>query len=367
VVYNQMQFVQQKNLGFNEDHLVVIDINDGDVRRDFETVKAGFAAVPSVQRVSVSSRVPGEWKDLTQIEAQREGAASEDLTTMYFIGTDEDFLDTYDIEVVDGRGFASDFTTDSLSVLLNETAARQLGLAVGDRLRVPGASLMGRFQGSESEEVEFLPQVVGIVRDFHVRSLHEEIGPVVLGYHSNPIRVIDYFTARIDGRDVPGTIAQLQAVAEQFDPDHPFEYNFLDERLADFYERENRLASLFAIAAILAVVIACLGLFGLASFTAEQRTKEIGVRKVLGATVPGIMLLLSKDFVKLVGIAFVLAAPLSYFAMHRWLADFAYRTDLSWWIFAIAGLAALFIALLTVSYQSIRAALADPVKSLRYE
>jgi putative ABC transport system permease protein len=362
VVYNQMQYVQQKNLGFDQDHLVVIDINNGDVRRDFETVKAAFAAVPSVQRVSTSSRVPGEWKNLTQIEAQAEGAAATNLTTMYFFGVDEDFLDTYDIDVADGRGFASDFTTDSLSVLLNATAAQQLGLAVGDRLRVPGSSLAGRFQ-----ETEFLPRVVGIVQDFHVRSLHEAIGPVVLGYHNNPINVIDYFTARIDGRDVPGTIARLRAVGEQFDPSHPFEYNFLDERLADFYERETRLATLFAIAAILAVVIACLGLFGLASFTAEQRTKEIGVRKVLGASVPGIMLLLSKDFVKLVGIAFVIAAPLAYFAMHRWLADFAYRIEISWWIFLMAGLTALGIALLTVSYQSIRAAMADPVKSLRYE
>jgi len=355
VVYQQLAYVQNTRLGYNEDQLVAIDINSGDVRRDWQTIKQAFAQIATVQQVTVSSRVPGDWKNMQQIEVLPEGAPETNRITMNFLGIDEDFLDTYEIERVHGRNFSADFPADSSAVLLNERAARMLGIAVpaGEVVHVPDAPFEGR--------------VVGIVQDFHFRSLHEEIGPLVFSYWSNPIQSIDYFTARVDGAHLPETIERLRAVGERFDPSHPFEYNFLDERLNDFYVTERRVGTLFAVAALLAVVIACLGLFGLASFTAERRTKEIGVRKVLGASVGGLVLLLSRDFLKLVGVAFVVAAPLAYLAMDRWLGAFAYRIDISWRIFLLAGLAALGVALLTVSYQAIRAALADPVESLRYE
>ena len=355
VVYQQLDYVQTRRLGFNQHQLVVIDINSGDVRSNWRTIKGEFAQAPGVQNVSVTSRVPGDWKFITQIDVVPEGAEETELITMHFLGIDEDFLDTYEINLKQGRAFSMDFATDSSSVLLNETAARMLGIDApgGQMVNIPATPFEGR--------------VVGIVEDFHFRSLHEAIGPLVLGYWSNPVRVIDYFTARIDGGDLPATLDALRAVGERFDPSHPFEFNFLDQRLNDFYETEARVGKLFGIAAFLAVVIACLGLFGLASFTAEQRTKEIGVRKVLGASVGGIVVLLSKDFLKLVALAFVVAAPVAYVAMDRWLNDFAYRIDLTAGIFLMTGLAALGIAIITVSYQSIRAALANPVESLRYE
>ena len=362
VVYRQMDYVQSRQPGFDEAQLVVIDINNGDVRRDFETVKREISAVPRVQSVSVSSRVPGDWKPITQIEMLPTLAADDARIGAHFIGVDADFLDTFGLNVASGRNFSDDFTTDSTSVLLNKSAADRLGVGVGDAVRVPAEFLWQQYQDDD-----FQAQVAGIVEDFHFESLHLPIGPLLIGYRTSPIDVIDYFTARIDGSDVPATIEALQAIGERFDPSHPFEYNFLSERMADFYERESRLSTLFAIAAALAVAIACLGLFGLAAFTAEQRTKEIGIRKLLGASVPGLVGLLSGQFVRLVGVAFVIAVPVAWLVMRRWLEAFAYRVDISWALFAAAGLAVLLAALVTVGIQAIRAAQNDPVKSLRYE
>ncbi|HUF08503.1 MAG TPA: ABC transporter permease [Rhodothermales bacterium] len=354
VVYNQLRFVQSKPLGFNQDRLVVIDINSGDVRRDWETVRAQFASVPSVQSVSATSRVPGDWKNISEIEVRPEGATDDDLATMHFLGVDEAFIPTYEVELAQGRNFSRD-RADSASVILNEAAARLLGIITPDRqvIEIPAA--------------EFRPEVIGIVKDFNYESLHSRIGPLVIGYWSNPVRVIDYFTARVSSNTLESVIPDLRAIGEVFDPSHPFEYNVLEQRLGDFYKADRRAGTLFGLAATLAILIACLGLAGLAAYTAERRTKEIGVRKVLGASVKGIIVLLSRDFALLVVVAFLIAAPLAYLAMDRWLSAFAYRTDLTPWIFVLSGAAALALALATVSFQAVRSALANPVESLRYE
>lgn len=189
----------------------------------------------------------------------------------------------------------------------------------------------------------------------------------MLGYRSNPVDVIDYFTVRIEGTDLQATIDGLRAIGERFDPEHPFEMNFLDQRLTDFYARERRVALIFGAAAALAVLIACLGLFALAAYTAQSRTKEIGIRKVLGATAASVVALQTTEFAKLVAVAFVIAAPVAFLVMEWWLRDFAYRTTVGAATLLIAGGLALVLAVVTVSSQSIRAALADPVKSLRYE
>lgn len=354
VVYNQMQFVQSAPLGFNADQLVVIDINNGDVRQNWETVRAEFAGVPYVQSVSTTSRVPGDWKDITQIEARAAGSSDEDLMTMHFIAVDEQFLSTFEIDLLAGRNLTLN-PADSTSLLLNATAARLLGIEDANR------------QAIEIPDEEFRGEVVGIVDDFHFQSLHERLGPMVLGYWGNPVRAIDYFTARVASTDLQPVIDGLREVGERFDPSHPFEYNVLDQRLGDFYAADRRAGILFGLAAALAVFIACLGLAGLAAYTAERRTKEIGVRKVLGATVRGIVMLLSKDFVLLVTAAFLIAGPLAYLAMDRWLEAFAYRTSISLWVFILSGAVALAIALATVSVQAVRSALANPVESLRYE
>jgi putative ABC transport system permease protein len=351
VVQNQLEFVQSKRLGFEEQQLVVVDINDGRLRAGYASVKQEMAAVPGVVNVSVSNNVPGDWKNIAQVEIASTGEDA--LTRAHFFAVDEHFLETYRIELAEGRSFGGEFATDSTSVLLNETAARTLRLDVGDRLRIPAQA--------------FEADVIGIVRDFHFMSLHQPIGPMVLGFRSNPIDLIDYFTVRISGENPLATIDGLRAVGERFDPDHPFELNFLDQRLMDFYTRETRVRQIFGASAALSILIACLGLFGLAAFTTEVRTKEIGVRKVLGASVTDIVSLLSRDLARLVVIAFVLAAPLAYLVMRWWLQDFAYRTDMGPSTFAAAGILAFVTAMATVSYHSIKAATADPVKNLRYE
>jgi len=190
---------------------------------------------------------------------------------------------------------------------------------------------------------------------------------MVLGYHSNPIDVIDYFAVRIDGTNLSRTMNHLREVGERYDPDHPFEYNFLDQRLGDFYETDLRTASIFRLSTGLAILIACLGLFGLTAYTTAQRTKEIGVRKVLGASVASILYLISRETLLLIGLSFAITAPLTYFLMAQWLDRFAYRAEIGIGLFAFALVLSVGFALITVSYQSIRAASADPVDSLRYE
>ena len=248
-------------------------------------------------------------------------------------------------------------TTDTTAVLLNETAADLFG----------GDEILNKEIVLQQSEESLTLHVIGIVKDFHFRSLHEQIGPLVLGHSHNAIQSIDYFTARIGGRDIPKTIAHLRQVHEQFDAVTPFEYHFLDQQIESFYVADQRLGQLFGIAAGLAIFIACLGLFGLAAFTAEQRTKEIGLRKVLGASVPQIILLLSAEFTKLVVVALLVAAPIAFFASKEWLQSFAYRTEIGAGIFLIAGISAILIAWLTVGIQAAKAALSNPIESLRYE
>jgi putative ABC transport system permease protein len=224
------------------------------------------------------------------------------------------------------------------------------------------------FGGSLSQlESPYRVRVVGIVQDFNFQSLRERLAPMMLGFHNNPIHSIDYFTVRVSPANLGTTLKQLEAVLAAVDQDHLFEYHFLDNQWSLFYQEDKIRQTIFLSGAVLAILIGCLGLFGLATFAAEQRTKEIGIRKVLGASVQSLVLMLSKDFLKLVGVASLVAFPVAGFAMHRWLQDFAYRINLSWWMFALAGLTALAIALATVSFQAVKAALANPVKSLRSE
>ena len=354
-VRDQINFVRAKNLGFNQEQLVVIDINSGNTRRNFQTIKNEIAKLPAVKNVSVSSRVPGEWKNIDQILAAKEGASESEASTMFFMCIDQDFLHTFEMSLLAGRNLSDEMGTDTSAVIINEAAAQALGWddPLGKEIRVL--------------ENPYRARVVGVVKDFHFQSLHEKIAPLVLGHWNNPIASIDYFTARVQAAELPAALASMQKIHEQFDRVTPFEYNFLDDRLNDFYQTDIRVGKIFGISAGLTILIACLGLFGLASFTVEQRTKEVGIRKVLGASVGGIVGLMSKDFAKLVLLANVVAWPVAYFTMNKWLGDFAYRIDLGIGIFAFAGTLALLIALLTVILHAMKAALANPVESLRYE
>jgi len=355
VARDQINFVRAKNLGFNREQLVVIDINSGNTRRNFQIIKNEIAKLPAVKSVSVSSRVPGEWKNIDQILAAKEDGPESDAHTMFFMCIDRDFFRTFEMSLSAGRNLSDEMGTDTSAVIINEAAAQALGWQdpLGKEIRVL--------------ESPYRARVVGVVKDFHFQSLHEKIAPLVLGHWNNPVTSIDYFTARVQASELPATLASMQKIHEQFDQVTPFEYNFLDDRLNDFYQTDIRVGKIFGISAGLTILIACLGLFGLASFTVEQRTKEVGIRKVLGASVGGIVGLMSKDFAKLVLLANVVAWPVAYFTMNKWLGDFAYRIDLGIGIFAFAGTLALLIALLTVILHAMKAALANPVESLRYE
>jgi putative ABC transport system permease protein len=368
VLFMQVKYLNHTDLGFNKNLLVVIDVNTSKARSNFEAVKSEMAKIPSVKSVSVTSRVPGEWKSIQTIKIKTTGSTGEPNVS-YLIGADKDFLKTYEIELLQGRNF--DTRADSSAVILNETAAKMLGVtdASGQTVEIPARSWNGdgTFVPLNDDNTPFKPAVIGIVKDFHFQSLRNKIEPLVLAYNQNPIMLIDYYTARIAATGIKGTLDKLKKVMVDNDKDDPFEYHFLDDQLALFYIEDDRRQTILIWAALATIFIACLGLFGLATYSAEQRIKEIGVRKVLGATVFNLASLLSKDFLKLVLIANGIAFPLGWWASNKWLQEYAYHINVQWWIFAVAGISACLIALLTVSYQSIKAAIANPVKSLRTE
>ena len=355
LVFNQLGFMRNQDLGFKKEQVLVIDaqgLQGSLMVQQYETAKTEFARLPAVQQVSASTQVPGHssWVQLFTAEGLQENESRR----AQVIVIDEDYLDTYQIDLVAGRSFSKDFETDQdEAILINEMAVGNIGWgspeeAVGKTIDLGGGNRT----------------VVGVVHDYHHNSLKQKLEPMVLV--SMP-QMFSFFSLRLATDDLSATMAQLEQTWQTLFPGYPFESFFLDVDFDTQYRTEQRLMRIFGIFSGLAILIACLGLFGLAAFTAQQRTKEIGVRKVLGASVPGIVLLLSKEFTRLVLFGVVLAVPAAYFAMDLWLDTFPYRVDISWTVFLVAGLAGLGIAWLTVSYQSIRAALTNPVNALRYE
>lgn len=363
VLVMQVRYMNHTDLGFNKDLMVVIDVNTGAARRNFEVVKEQMSKIASVKAVSVTSRVPGEWKSLRTVKVRGEGSNDEHRIA-YLIGTDKDFMKTYEIKLKQGRNFREAY--DSSGIIINEAAAAMLNIAepAGQVVEIPEMSRGGAF---DALDAPFKPRVIGIVRDFHFQSLRDKIQPLILAYNNNPIHVIDYYSVRIAPTDIPATLDKLKAIMAANDVDDPFEYHFLDEQLALFYAEDERRQVLLGWAALATIFIACLGLFGLATYATEQRVKEIGIRKVLGASASGLVALLSRDFLKLVLIASCIAFPIAWRAASLWLQEYAYHFELEWWLFVLAAALATGIALLTISYQAIRTALANPVKSLRSE
>lgn len=369
VLVMQVRYLNNSDLGFNEDLMLVIDVNVGRARTNFEWVKGEMAKVPAVQHVSVTSRVPGEWKTFRRVKVKKEGSNSEHQIA-YVIGADPDFLTTYDIELLNGRNFKNE--SDSSAILINETAANMLGLSPSDFnnqvVDIPVIARNSFFVPMYNDvNASFRPRVVGIVKDFHFQSLRDRIQPLIIAYNNNPIHGIDYYSVRISPHDIQATLDKLKTIMVANDEREPFEYHFLDEQLALFYIEDQRSQTILSWVAIASVLIACLGLFGLATYAAEQRLKEIGMRKVLGANVVGLIALLSKDFVKLVLVACCISFPLAWWGANRWLEGYAYHVDVTWWVFALAGVLATGIALLTVSYQAVKTALVSPVKILKSE
>jgi putative ABC transport system permease protein len=364
IVHQQLKYVSSKDMGFNKEQLLVVDINSGAVRRSAETIKTEYSKLAGVKSVSVTSRVPGEWKVVPRVKLKAQGLPGEG-ESMYYMAVDDQFLRTFQVSLAKGRNFNAG-TGDSTAVMINEAAAKVLGITEPSEQPIVIPSI--DFSGNASDlRHPFNARVVGIVKDFNFQSLREKIAPMVLGYQRNPVHNIDYFTARVETKNAEALLKQMEGVLHKIDAGHLFEYNFLDKQWDLFYREDQKRQVIFMGVALLTILIACLGLLGLATYAAEQRIKEIGIRKVLGASVTSLVAMLSKDFLRLVLIASVIAFPVSWWAMNNWLQDFAYRVSIQWWVFAIAGLAALLIALATVSFQAIRAALSNPVKSLRTE
>jgi putative ABC transport system permease protein len=289
----------------------------------------------------------------------KEGDNVSNSKRIFMNWVDDSYLQTLDIKPVAGRLFSKEFPADTnLKIILNEQGIKQLGFpSVNEAL---GKNVQFDWQGET-----YRWEVIGIVRDFHFQDLHVPVEPY--GFQLNNRPQYNYMIAHVKTSDMPATIKSIGSTWQKLNPNEPFEYSFLDQDFYKNYDAEERLASIVGYFTIIAILISCLGLFGLAAFSAEQRIKEIGVRKVLGASVGNIVSLLSKDFLKLVGIAILIASPIAWFAMNKWLQDFAYRTNIGWQVFLLTAAIALCIAILTVSFQAIRAAVSNPVKSLRTE
>jgi putative ABC transport system permease protein len=365
VVYQQMKYVDTADMGFNKEQLVVVDINSGLVRRSAETIKTEFSKIPGLKSVSVTSRVPGEWKVIPKVKVKVPGRFTTEGEDVYYMAVDDQFMKTFEVKLHNGRNFVED-AGDSSAVLLNETAAKMLGLTqpAEQLIEIPSIA----FSGNPSAfRQPFRARVVGIVKDFNFQSMRDKVGPMILGYQRNPVHNIDYFTAKFSNVTTAATLKSMEDVLRRIDASHLFEYNFLDKKWEAFYRQDQRRQTIFFGMAMLTILIACLGLFGLATYAAEQRVKEIGIRKVLGASVGSIVAMLSKEFTKLVLISSVVALPVSWWVMNSWLRDFAYRISIQWWVLMLAAAAALIVALITVSFQAIKAAIVNPVKSLRTE
>ena len=356
VVSGQVRYLKNKNLGFNDERVVVIPTHSTDLAESEQranTFKTEARRHPNVMQVAAASTSFG--RGLSWNSFSTDGNAH----FVYTNRIDYDFIETMGMEIAAGRGFSEAFPGDARQgVLVNEALVKDFGWDDPVGQRVEGFHL--------DVEGEVTPTVVGVVKDYHFQSLHTAIEPMVLFLRPRD-DAFRYLFARLRGEDLPGTLAALEAAWQRAAPDRPFTYQFLDDDFDRQYRAEEQWQQMVTYAALFALMIACLGLFGLAAFTAERRTKEIGIRKTLGASVASLAVFLSKDFLKLVLLANVLAWPAAYLLLSQWLARFAYHVDLSWGIFLTAGLATLGIALLTVSYQTVRAALADPVRSLRYE
>jgi len=350
VVKNQLVFIKNKDVGYTKDRIVVLRLRDRELMRNIDTIKTELMKNNQVLAVSGSNYLPNNITSFNRFPWPNSPDGS--LLTIYTAYVDQNFIDLYGLKLAQGRNFSKEFGTDPQeAVLINETAAKALGWEKLDGQRL-------KHNGSRN------PEIIGVLKDFNFHSLRNKISPLCL--YLNPRYPIN-LSVKIKGNNIPETLKYIQGRIETISSDYPFEFRFFDDIFDQAYRNEQNLESLFMVCAGMAVFIASLGLFGLVAFSAETRTKEIGIRKVLGASIANIIQLLSSKFLIWVLLANILSWPIAYYAMHRWLQNFAYRIGLNVWTFFFSGLAALAIALLTLSYQSIKAATANPVDSLRYE
>jgi putative ABC transport system permease protein len=358
VIYNQLNYIRSREIGYNRDQVLVIN-NTYVLDKQIKPFRQEMLKISGVQSAAVAGSIPTEtgygqngwFKDPTL------DAKQVIIMTDYY--ADQNYIPTLGMRMIAGRNFSLDFPTDSTAVIINETAAKLLGFKnplTETLYRPEGYSSDGGFKSKAYH-------IIGIVKDFNFSSMHDKVGPLIIQLGENYGRIV----MRINTKNIPALISQVENKWKSMAPGQPFSYSFLDEDFNKMYNAEQRTGKLFVTFAVFAIIIACLGLFGLVTYAAEQRIKEIGIRKVLGAGVSEIVAMISKDFVKLVLIAFVIAFPIAWWMMNQWLQSFAYRINISWWVFALAGFLTIAIALITVSFQALKAALTNPVKSLRTE
>ncbi len=354
VVWQQMKFIQTKKLGYEKDQVVVIP-NSWALGKNERFYKEILLKDPRVVNATISSYKPAGPSNNNNALGYPEGRENAIMKSLEY-HIDEQYIPTLGMQMAEGRNFSKELASDSTGMIINESAAKAFGWGLNNAI----GKIIIRQNSDRGINVPY--HVIGVVKDFHFRSLHEPITPLLMTLEPDQGLLFKIKTA-----DVQGLLATMKKQWDSFNTEEPFTYAFMDDLYDKTYSAEQKTGTILNIFALLTILVACLGLFGLVTYTAEQRTKEIGIRKVLGASVAQITGLLSKDFLKLVSIACLLAFPLSYWAMYKWLQSFAYRIQIGWTVFAVAGVAALLIALITVSFQSIKAALANPAKSLRTE
>jgi putative ABC transport system permease protein len=356
IVFQQLQYLQKKSLGFNRDHIVIIPYNSA-LNEKFDSFRDELLSNSDIKDITRTSRIPtGRLLDNMGASTLSGDSMAPSKTDIKYVSIDYDFIPAYEIKIVAGRNFSKDFGTDTAGFILNESSVKALGwksaeYAIGRDFQYGGTK----------------GHVIGVIRDFHFESMHQSIVPLVLVMFPPSSPYFNNLSVKFSGTNTVKSLSHIENTWKKFLPEIPYEYSFLDENFDKLYEAEQIQGNIFTAFSCIAILIACLGLFGLSAFTISQRVKEIGVRKVLGADVSGIVALLSKEFLILVLVAALIAFPIAWYSMHNWLKDFAYRVDIKWWVFLVAGFTALTIALITVSFQAIKAAMANPVKVLRSE
>jgi putative ABC transport system permease protein len=352
IIVRQLSYMKNKNPGFNKEQVVVLPFRDEELRRSLSTIKTELKGYSGIVNVSISSDIPGQYPQLNS--KYPEGFPLNQPPLMYDLNVDADFIRTMGMEIIAGRDFSQKFGADQQAAIINEAAAKQFGWdnPIGKRI--------GGYGGIKT--------VIGVVRDYHQLPLTQEIKPLFIRISPedkyNPYRML---SVKIAPGNISRTLNFVETKWNEVYPNHPFDYFFLDESFGEQFQEIERTKKLTSYFAGLAIFIACLGLYGLASFMAEQRTKEIGIRKVLGATTSGIVCLISKELAKMVALANAIAWPVAYLLMRNWLTSFPYRVNITLLTFLLSGAVVLIIGLATVSYQSIKAGLSDPVDSLKYE
>ncbi len=358
LVNKQLEFVSSQNLGFHKNQKIILPLQTREAAGSYQVLKNELAGDSKIVAAAMGSTYPGieNIQDMLFYPEGKTVKENTDINTAYI---ENDYIKTLGIQVLQGRGFSKEFAGDSDALVLNETAVKKLGYTIANAV---GKNVYYEFQGTTTRM-----RIIGIVKDYHFEGLQQTIKPFALTKSPFFSSATSYLVVDIKNTNYTAALAAIEKAWKKTNPNSPFEYSFLDKDFQRNYEKEERSSALIKYFAIIAIFIACLGLFGLAAFTAEQRTKEIGIRKVLGASVFSITSLLSQNFLKLILLSIVIATPLAWLAMNKWLQNFAYKTTISWWMFVLTGGIAILIALITISFQSIKAAIANPVKSLRSE